>query len=119
MPFILGKVNVHDDHIRLVSGSMLHGLQAVCRLSDHFQIGIGLEDAAKPLTDHGMVIHEQHPPARALRRFFRLGIRVTAVETGEMGVTLRGETCKPNSTFVPRPGVESMRHHPDMASMRS
>ena len=59
----LGQIDVHDDHIRLVSGSMLHGLQAVCRLSNHFQIGIGLEDAAKPLADHGMVIHEQHTPA--------------------------------------------------------
>jgi hypothetical protein len=69
MPFKSGR----PMSMRTTAGGAAHeidGAVAVAGLTDHLELGIGIDDAPEPVAQHGMVIREKN--AELTHRYLRL-----------------------------------------------
>ena len=63
-----GHADVQDDDVDAAGVGQgrhpLHGLEAVCRLADHHQVRLGVDQQAQARAQHGVVVGQEDPHPR-------------------------------------------------------
>ena len=62
-----GHVHIHNHHIRRERPGMREGLLAIAGLSHHLDSDIAIKNAPQPLSDHGMVVHQENTDGASCR----------------------------------------------------